>query len=112
MMQTILPWWRWRHRAQTTVPFHLQDAELEAQRSRGADMDTMLAEKEKKLAERDAYIRDLQVACASSDAANEIFLPNEELKVCEQLTCKISTEFSRNQQILMYYVISRSLKHS
>lgn len=62
--------------------FPPQDAELEAQRSRGADMDTMLAEKEKKLAERDAYIRDLQVACGSSDAAKEIFLPNEELKVC------------------------------
>ncbi|XP_066043516.1 golgin subfamily B member 1-like isoform X2 [Chamaea fasciata] len=57
-----------------------KDAELEAQRSRGADMDAMLAEKEKRLAERDAYIRDLQVACGSSDAAHEIFLPNEELK--------------------------------
>lgn len=82
MMQTILLCWRWKHRPQTILPFHLQDAELEAQRSRGADMDAMLAEKEKKLAERDAYIRDLQVACGSSDAAaNEMFLPNEELKV-------------------------------
>ncbi|XP_023784525.1 golgin subfamily B member 1-like isoform X1 [Cyanistes caeruleus] len=66
-----------------------KDAELEAQRSRGADMDAMLAEKEKKLAERDAYIRDLQVACGSSDAANEIFLPNEELK--NQLAAKESS---------------------
>nr|XP_021411578.1 golgin subfamily B member 1 isoform X2 [Lonchura striata domestica] len=66
-----------------------KDAELEAQRSRGADMDAMLAEKEKKLAERDAYIRDLQVACGSSDAANQIFLPNEELK--NQLTAKESS---------------------
>lgn len=62
--------------------FSAQDAELQAQRGRGADMDAMLAEKDKRLAERDAYIRDLQVACGSSDAANEIFLPNEELKVC------------------------------
>ncbi|XP_037993595.1 golgin subfamily B member 1-like isoform X3 [Motacilla alba alba] len=66
-----------------------KDAELEAQRGRGADMDAMLAEKEKKLAERDAYIRDLQVACGSSDAANEIFLPNEELK--NQLAAKESS---------------------
>ncbi|XP_053835724.1 golgin subfamily B member 1-like isoform X2 [Vidua macroura] len=66
-----------------------KDAELEAQRSRGADMDAMLAEKEKRLAERDAYIRDLQVACGSSDAANQIFLPNEELK--NQLTAKESS---------------------
>ncbi|XP_030804720.1 golgin subfamily B member 1-like isoform X2 [Camarhynchus parvulus] len=66
-----------------------KDAELEAQRGRGADMDAMLAEKEKRLAERDAYIRDLQVACGSSDAANEIFLPNEELK--NQLAAKESS---------------------
>ncbi|XP_066176543.1 golgin subfamily B member 1-like isoform X5 [Sylvia atricapilla] len=66
-----------------------KDAELEAQRSRGADMDAMLAEREKKLAERDAYIRDLQVACGSGDAANEIFLPNEELK--NQLAAKESS---------------------
>lgn len=62
--------------------FSPQDAELQAQRGRGADMDAMLAEKDKRLAERDAYIRDLQVACGSSDSASEIFLPNEELKVC------------------------------
>ncbi|XP_064281974.1 golgin subfamily B member 1 isoform X2 [Passer domesticus] len=66
-----------------------KDAELEAQRGRGADMDAMLAEKEKKLAERDAYIRDLQVACGSSDAASQIFLPNEELK--NQLASKESS---------------------
>ncbi|XP_031969054.1 golgin subfamily B member 1-like isoform X3 [Corvus moneduloides] len=66
-----------------------KDAELEAQRSRGADMDAMLVETEKKLAERDAYIRDLQVACGSSDAVNEIFLPNEELK--KQLAAKESS---------------------
>ncbi|XP_074399824.1 uncharacterized protein LOC102068523 isoform X2 [Zonotrichia albicollis] len=66
-----------------------KDAELEVQRGRGADMDAMLAEKEKRLAERDAYIRDLQVACGSSDAANEIFLPNEELK--NQLAAKESS---------------------
>ncbi|XP_068050372.1 golgin subfamily B member 1-like isoform X3 [Anomalospiza imberbis] len=75
--------------AQKNEELQKKDAELEAQRSRGADMDAMLAEKEKRLAERDAYIRDLQVACGSSDAANQIFLPNEELK--NQLTAKESS---------------------
>lgn len=44
-------------------------------------MDAMLAEKEKKLAERDAYIIDLQIACGSGGVTNEVLLPNEELKV-------------------------------
>ncbi|KAM6358849.1 LOW QUALITY PROTEIN: uncharacterized protein FN964_004841 [Alca torda] len=57
-----------------------KSVELEAQRCRGAEMDAMLAEKEKKLAERDAYIIDLQIACGSSGVANETLLPNEELK--------------------------------
>ncbi|KAM6322082.1 uncharacterized protein O3Q21_006715 isoform 3-T4 [Podargus strigoides] len=62
--------------------------ELEAQRCRGTEMDAMLAEKEKKLAERDAYIIDLQMACGSS-VANEMLLPNEELK--NQLALKESS---------------------
>ncbi|KAM9557523.1 uncharacterized protein ACIB01_008734 isoform 2-T2 [Guaruba guarouba] len=66
-----------------------KSVELEAQRCRGAEMDAMLAEKEKKLAERDAYIIDLQTACASSDVTNEILLPNEELK--NQLAVKESS---------------------
>ncbi|XP_010011640.1 PREDICTED: golgin subfamily B member 1-like [Nestor notabilis] len=66
-----------------------KSVELEAQRCRGAEMDAMLAEKEKKLAERDAYIIDLQTACGSSGVANEIFLPNEELK--NQLAVKESS---------------------
>ncbi|XP_048805797.1 golgin subfamily B member 1-like isoform X2 [Lagopus muta] len=57
-----------------------KDAELEAQRYRGTEMDAMLAEKEKKLAERDAYIIDLQIACGSGGANNEVLLPTEELK--------------------------------
>ncbi|XP_027562310.1 golgin subfamily B member 1-like isoform X4 [Neopelma chrysocephalum] len=66
-----------------------KSVELEAQRCRGAEMDSMLAEKEKKLAERDAYIMDLQMACSSSGAANEIPLPSEELK--NQLAAKESS---------------------
>ncbi|XP_061855089.1 golgin subfamily B member 1-like isoform X2 [Colius striatus] len=63
--------------------------ELEAQRCRGSEMDVMLADKEKKLAERDAYIIDLQMACGSIGVANEILLPNEELK--NQLAVKESS---------------------
>ncbi|XP_009070347.1 PREDICTED: golgin subfamily B member 1-like, partial [Acanthisitta chloris] len=66
-----------------------KSVELEAQRCRGAEMDSMLAEREKKIAERDAYITDLQVACGSSGAANEVLLPNEELK--NQLAAKESS---------------------
>lgn len=65
----------------TVLSLHFQSVELEAQRCRGAEMDAMLAEKEKKLADRDAYIIDLQIACGSSGVAGETLLPNEELKV-------------------------------
>ncbi|KAM4665430.1 uncharacterized protein AAGF69_005901 isoform 3-T3 [Amazona ochrocephala] len=74
-----------------------KSVELEAQRCRGAEMDAMLAEKEKKLAERDAYIIDLQTACASSGVTNEILLPNEELK--NQLAVKESS--LQSMQILV-----------
>ncbi|KFQ14776.1 Golgin subfamily B member 1, partial [Leptosomus discolor] len=74
-----------------------KSVELEAQQCRGAEMDAMLAEKEKKLAERDAYIIDLQIACGSSGVANEILLPNEELK--NQLAVKESS--LQSMQILV-----------
>lgn len=65
----------------TVLSLRFQTVELEAQRCRGAEMDAMLAEKEKKLADRDAYIIDLQTACGSSGVASETLLPSEELKV-------------------------------
>ncbi|XP_075358086.1 uncharacterized protein LOC142410078 isoform X4 [Mycteria americana] len=74
-----------------------KSVELEAQHCRGAEMDAMLAEKEKKLAERDAYIIDLQRACGSSGVASEILLPNEELK--NQLAAKESS--LQSMQILV-----------
>ncbi|XP_075569447.1 uncharacterized protein LOC104031827 isoform X2 [Pelecanus crispus] len=74
-----------------------KSVELEAQRCRGAEMDAMLAEKEKKLAERDAYIIDLQTACGSSGVASEILLPSEELK--NQLAVKESS--LQSMQILV-----------
>ncbi|XP_010213111.1 PREDICTED: golgin subfamily B member 1-like [Tinamus guttatus] len=61
-------------------------------------MDTMLAEREKKLAERDAYIIDLQMACGSGGVGSEIFLPNEELK--NQLSMKESS--LQSMQILVH----------
>ncbi|XP_069660255.1 golgin subfamily B member 1-like isoform X4 [Haliaeetus albicilla] len=74
-----------------------KSVELEAQHCRGAEMDAMLAEKEKKLAERDAYIIDLQIACGSSGVSNEILLPIEELK--NQLAVKESS--LQSMQILV-----------
>ncbi|XP_043405978.1 golgin subfamily B member 1 isoform X4 [Chelonia mydas] len=72
-------------------------AELEAQHQRGAEMDAMLAEKEKKLAEKEAYIIDLQLACDSSNVAKETFTPSEELK--NQLSVKESS--LQSMQILV-----------
>ncbi|KAM9147096.1 uncharacterized protein ACDP82_005024 isoform 1-T1 [Pangshura tecta] len=72
-------------------------AELEAQRQRGAEMDAMLAEKEKKLAEKEAYIIDLQLACDSSNLAKGTLAPSEELK--NQLSVKESS--LKSMQILV-----------
>ncbi|XP_034625611.1 golgin subfamily B member 1-like [Trachemys scripta elegans] len=72
-------------------------AELEAQHQRGAEMDAMLAEKEKKLAEKEAFIIDLQLACDSSNVVKETLAPSEELK--NQLSVKESS--LQSMQILV-----------
>ncbi|XP_044291942.1 golgin subfamily B member 1-like isoform X3 [Varanus komodoensis] len=61
-------------------------AELDAAYQRGAEMDSMLAEKQKKLAEKEAYIIDLQLACGSANDAKEVLILNNELK--NQLSAK------------------------
>ncbi|XP_073514892.1 uncharacterized protein [Phyllobates terribilis] len=43
-----------------------KEVDLEAQRLRGSELDVMLAEKEEKLAKKEAYIKDLQMATASN----------------------------------------------
>ncbi|XP_034972641.2 golgin subfamily B member 1 isoform X4 [Zootoca vivipara] len=59
--------------------------ELDAAHQRGAEMDAMLAEKQKKLMEKEAFIIDLQLACGSTDA-KEVLIQNSELK--NQLSTK------------------------
>ncbi|KAL8169721.1 UNVERIFIED_CONTAM: hypothetical protein K2H54_056135 [Gekko kuhli] len=61
-------------------------AELDAARLRGAEMDTMLAEKQKKLAEKEAYIVDLQLYGGLANDAKEVLIHNNELK--NQLSTK------------------------
>lgn len=58
-----------------------QIAELDAAHQRGAELDAMLAEKQKKLTEKEAYIIDLQLACGSTNDAKEVLIHNNELKV-------------------------------
>ncbi|KAJ6667112.1 hypothetical protein lerEdw1_017090 [Lerista edwardsae] len=61
-------------------------AELDAAHQRGAEMDAMLAEKQKKLAEKEAYIIDLQLACGSATDAKEVLAHNSELKLSAKET--------------------------
>lgn len=72
--------------------FDMQHTQLEAQLARGAEMDLMLAEKDKKLADRDAYIVELQLASVSDYATPQGIQPGEEIKVNinTNLLCRLS----------------------
>lgn len=54
----------------TKIPTHsLQSKEVESQRRRGEEMDAMLTERDRKLAEKEAYIVHLQTALAGDTPA-------------------------------------------
>ncbi|KAM9481352.1 uncharacterized protein Hap1MRO34_009065 isoform 2-T2 [Clarias gariepinus] len=62
--------------AQRNQELHLKTQELESQRERGAEMDAMLVEKDKRLAEKEDYIIHLQMGISGE----------KEVKTVEQIT--------------------------
>uniref|UniRef100_A0A803TP04 Golgin subfamily B member 1-like n=1 Tax=Anolis carolinensis TaxID=28377 RepID=A0A803TP04_ANOCA len=66
--------------AQRNEELQRKTAEVDAAHQRGAEIDAMLAEKQKKLDEKEAYIIDLQLSCGSNNDAKELLILNNELK--------------------------------
>ncbi|XP_053244325.1 golgin subfamily B member 1-like isoform X2 [Podarcis raffonei] len=88
--------------AQKNEELQKKIAELDAAHQRGAEMDAMLAEKQKKIMEKEAFIIDLQVACGSTDA-KEVLIQNSELK--NQLSTKEAS--LQSMQLLVQNLIKK-----
>ncbi|XP_047678652.1 golgin subfamily B member 1 isoform X2 [Tachysurus fulvidraco] len=73
--------------AQRNQELHLKTNELEAQRERGSEMDAMLVEKDKRLAEKEDYIIHLQMALggAKSDKTVEQVTPESKEAALQEL---------------------------
>ncbi|XP_078405603.1 uncharacterized protein LOC144684984 isoform X2 [Cetorhinus maximus] len=74
--------------------------ELQAQLQRGSDMDMMLAEKDKKLAEKEAYIIELQLTAASDHAPQQVILPSEEIKTVQEQVAEKEISISDLQSMV------------
>ncbi|XP_030056611.1 golgin subfamily B member 1 [Microcaecilia unicolor] len=66
--------------SQKNEELHKKNTEIKALCQRGSELDAMLVEKDKKLAEKEAYIIDLQIATGSSNTAKEVVVPVEDVK--------------------------------
>ncbi|XP_067902671.1 golgin subfamily B member 1-like isoform X2 [Heterodontus francisci] len=84
--------------------------ELEAQLQRGSNMDMMLAEKDKKLAEKEAYIIELQLAAASDHAPQQVIPPSEEIKTVQFQVAGNETSISDLQS--MVHSLTRKVEES
>ncbi|XP_060733591.1 golgin subfamily B member 1-like isoform X1 [Tachysurus vachellii] len=73
--------------AQRNQELHLKTNELEAQRERGSEMDAMLVEKDKRLAEKEDFIIHLQMALggATSDKTAEQVTPESKEAALQEL---------------------------
>ncbi|XP_069077970.1 golgin subfamily B member 1-like isoform X1 [Pleurodeles waltl] len=81
-------------------------AELEAQQQRGSEMDAILAQKEKKLSEKEAYIIELQMA-VGSNSQPKFVPPLEDQK--DQVS--LSDSVSQDVQMIIHN-LTRKLGHS
>ncbi|XP_078077089.1 uncharacterized protein LOC144498965 isoform X2 [Mustelus asterias] len=84
--------------------------ELEVQLQRGSNMDMMLAEKDKKLAEKEAYIVELQLIAASDHAPQQVILPREEIKTEQDQVAEKEMSVSDLQS--MVHSLTRKIEES
>nr|XP_033784371.1 golgin subfamily B member 1-like [Geotrypetes seraphini] len=67
--------------SQKNEELHKKNTENETLCQRGSELDAMLVEKDKKLAEKEAYIIDLQIATGSGNTATDLVVPIEHVKL-------------------------------